>query len=102
MSGTGAGSNLDGLRVVEIANELAEYCGLLLAGLGADVIKVEPPGGAPSRAIGPFLDDKPDKERSIYFWHYNRAKRSVTLDLETGEGRENLLRLLESADVLLD
>jgi crotonobetainyl-CoA:carnitine CoA-transferase CaiB-like acyl-CoA transferase len=102
MLGRAGPGMLAGVRVVEVADELAEYCGLLLAGLGADVVKIEPPGGAPSRAIGPFFDDKPDKERSIYFWHYNRAKRSVTLDLETGEGRKNLLRLLESADVLLD
>ena len=45
--------NFAGVRVIEIADELAEYCGLALAGLGADVIKVEPPGGSSTRSIGP-------------------------------------------------
>ncbi len=68
---------LSGVRVVEIADERAEYVGLLLAGLGADVIKVEPPGGSPTRSIGPFYEDKPDPERSLFFWNYNRGKRSI-------------------------
>ncbi len=102
MKGRAGPGMLKGVRVIEVADETAEYCGLLLAGLGADVMKVESPGGAPTRAIGPFLDDIPNKERSIYFWHYNRAKRSATLDLAGAEGRRDLLRLLESADVLLD
>jgi len=45
---------LTGLRIIELADEQAEYCGLALAGLGAEVIKVEPPGGSPTRRIGPF------------------------------------------------
>ena len=45
---------LEGVRVIEMADEQAEYCGLALAGLGADVVKVEPPGGSPTRKIGPF------------------------------------------------
>jgi crotonobetainyl-CoA:carnitine CoA-transferase CaiB-like acyl-CoA transferase len=102
MIGTAGPGMLAGLRVVEVADELAEYCGLLLAGLGADVVKAEPLGGSPTRAIGPFLDDVPDPERSIFFWHYNRAKRSVVLDAQSAEGRAHLLRLLEGADVLLD
>ena len=93
---------LDGLRVIEIADETGEYVGLTLAGLGAEVIKVEPPGGAPTRRIGPFLEDQPGAERSLHFWNYNRGKRSVTLDLETAEGAADLRRLLASADVLLD
>ena len=98
---TGPGM-LAGVRVIEIADELAEYCGLLLAGMGADVIKIEPPDGSPTRCIGPFLDDEPDPERSLFFWNYNRGKRSVALDLETEEGKKNLLRLLEDTDILLD
>ena len=49
---------LTGIRVIELADEQAEYCGLTLAGLGADVIKVEPPGGSPTRRIGPFYQDR--------------------------------------------
>jgi crotonobetainyl-CoA:carnitine CoA-transferase CaiB-like acyl-CoA transferase len=93
---------LSGVRVIEIGGQLVEYCGQILAGLGADVIKVEPPGGNPTRDIGPFLDDVQGRERSLYFWAYNRAKRSVVIDLETDEGRGELARLLDTADVLLD
>ena len=66
---------LAGLRVIEIADERAEYTGLLLAGLGAEVIKIEPPEGNATRRIGPFLDDKPGLERSLHYWNYNRAKK---------------------------
>ncbi|MBE0624057.1 MAG: CoA transferase [Burkholderiales bacterium] len=93
---------LSGIRVVELADELGEYCGLLLAGLGADVIKVEPPDGSPTRRIGPYYGDQPDPEKSLYFWNYNRAKRSVALDPGRADGRDALLRLLQDADVLLD
>ena len=94
--------SLTGIRVIEMADEQAEYCGLTLAGLGADVLKIEPPGGNPTRHIGPFYQDKPDPEGSLFFWQYNRGKRSVVLDLN-GEGdREKLRSLLDKADVLLE
>lgn len=93
---------LDGLRVVELADESAEYCGLVLMGLGAEVIKVEPPEGNSTRRIGPFVGDaEDDPEASLYFWHYNRGKRSVVIDQDTPEGRADLLMLIESADILL-
>jgi crotonobetainyl-CoA:carnitine CoA-transferase CaiB-like acyl-CoA transferase len=91
---------LDGLRVVEIADETAEYVGMALAGLGAEVVKVEPPAGAATRHIGPFLDDKPGPDRSLHFWAYNRGKRSVALDLATDAQR--FQALLASADIVLD
>ena len=91
-----------GLRVIEIADERAEYTGLLLAGLGAEVVKIEPPEGNATRRIGPFLDDQAGPERSLFFWNYNRNKKSVVLDLRTPAGREHLLRLLGGADILLD
>src|SRR5215468_5482479 len=94
--------SLTGIRVIEIADEQAEYCGLTLAGLGADVLKVEPPGGNPTRRIGPFYQDKPDPEGSLFFWQYNRGKRSVVLDLDRGWDREKLLSLLADADILLE
>jgi hypothetical protein len=87
--------NLTGVRVVEIGNEQGEYCGLSLAGLGADVVKIEPKEGSSTRSIGPFVGDIPHPERSLFFWAYNRGKRSVVLDLDTPEGRSNLGRLLE-------
>jgi crotonobetainyl-CoA:carnitine CoA-transferase CaiB-like acyl-CoA transferase len=94
--------SLDGIRIVEIGDEHGEYCGATLAGLGAEVIKVEPPGGAPSRAIGPFVGDVPDPERSLFFWAYNRGKRSVVLDLEDEAGRAQFSELVGGADVVLD
>ncbi len=90
---------LAGVRVVELADERGEYAGLLLAGLGADVVKIEPPDGSATRRIGPFLDDEPGPERSLFFWNYNRAKRSVVLDLRDAPARESLLRVLDGADV---
>src|SRR5262247_3951607 len=71
---------LTGIRVIELADEQAEYCGLTLAGLGADVVKVEPPGGNATRRIGPFYQDREDPERSLFFWQYNRGKRSILLE----------------------
>ena len=94
--------SLTGIRVIEMADEQAEYCGLTLAGLGADVLKVEPPGGSPTRRIGPFYQDKPDPEGSLFFWQYNRGKRSVVLDLDGEPDREKLQSLLAEADVLLE
>lgn len=102
MSSAAKPGMLAGLRVVEIADELAEYCGLLLAGLGADVVKIEPPGGSSTRRIGPFLDDMENPERSLHFWAYNRGKRSALLDLTTSAGKSDLFRLLGGTDILLD
>ncbi len=93
---------LSGMRVVELAGPLGEWCGRLLAGMGADVIKVEPPEGAATRAIGPFAGDEPVPERSLWFWHYNAGKQSVMLDIDLHEGHDLLRRLIASADVFLE
>src|SRR6201998_2675865 len=102
MMGNAGPGMLAGLRVIEVADERAEYAGLLLAGLGAEVIKSEPPEGNATRRIGPFLNDEPGLERSLFFWNYNRNKKSVVLDLQSAAGKEHMLRLLGGADVLLD
>ncbi|MFC7398359.1 CoA transferase [Chelatococcus sp. GCM10030263] len=86
-----------GIRVIETADELGEYCGLILAGLGAEVIKIEPPEGSPSRLIGPFYGDDPDREKSLHFWAYNRGKKSIC-----PTSKQDVLRLIAGADVLLD
>ena len=93
---------LEGTRVVEIGDEQTAYCGRLMAGLGAEVIKVEPVEGCSTRGIGPFYEDEPGLERSLFWWHYGLGKRSVVLDLTSAEGVRDLERLLASADVLLD
>ena len=73
-----------------------------MADMGADVIKVEPPGGDAARRIGPFLDDAPHHDRSLFFWFYNLNKRAMTLDLNRDAGAEILLRLAQSADVVIE
>ena len=93
---------LAGLRVLELADETGQFCGKLLGDLGADVVKIEPPGGEPSRHVGPFLDDIPDPDRSLSFWYYNTSKRGITLDLETADGQAVFRRLAETADVVLE
>jgi len=84
---------LSGVRVLELANETGQFCGKLLGDLGADVVKIEPPGGEPCRRIGPFLDDVPHPERSLSFWYYNTSKRGITLNPETVDGRDLFRRL---------
>src|SRR4051794_11246300 len=93
---------LAGIRVIEIADEQAEYCGLTLAGLGAEVIKIEPPGGNSTRRIGPFYEDIEGPERSLFFWYYNRGKKSLVLDFAQQKDRDRLRALVASADILLE
>ncbi len=90
---------LHGIRVVDMTSMLSgPYCTWLLAGMGADVIKVESPdGGDISRDTPPFKDG-----RCLYFDSINRNKRSVALDLKTEDGRAVLHRLLETADVFVE
>lgn len=93
---------LAGVRVLELADELGEYSGKLLAGLGADVVKVEPPDGERTRTFGPFLDDRAGPDRSLHFWHYNAGKRSVAVDLDEQDGRDAFIRLGRRADIVID
>jgi crotonobetainyl-CoA:carnitine CoA-transferase CaiB-like acyl-CoA transferase len=100
--GTSFRQFLGGLRVVEIGNELGEYCGKVLAGLGADVVRVEPLAGEETRTYGPFYHDEPHPDRSLHFWHYNLGKRSVVLDLDTAQGQADFKALLGAADIVVD
>jgi crotonobetainyl-CoA:carnitine CoA-transferase CaiB-like acyl-CoA transferase len=92
---------LDDLRVLEVGDASGEYAGRLLAGMGASVVKLEPPSGAATRAIGPYHEDTPHPDRSLYFWHYNVGKRAVAVDLARSEGRTLLARLARAADVVV-
>ncbi|MBI3964118.1 MAG: CoA transferase [Chloroflexi bacterium] len=96
-------SALGGLRVIEVAQLAAgPFCGKLLADLGAEVIKVEPPGsGDVARRRGPFPDDRPDPDASGSFLYFNTNKLGVTADVTTGEGRALLRELLANADLLI-
>ncbi len=97
---------LDGLRVVDLTQVLSgPFCTMLLADLGADVIKVEPPGGDVARRWGPHVggaDAPASGSYGGYFASVNRNKRSVCLDLKDPDGRSSLLELLEDADVLVE
>jgi crotonobetainyl-CoA:carnitine CoA-transferase CaiB-like acyl-CoA transferase len=92
---------LSDLRVLEVVDESGEYAGRLLAGLGAEVVKIEPPGGAATRSIGPFVDDRPHPDRSLHFWHYNVGKRAAAIDVDGARGRELLRRLARTFDVVI-
>jgi len=93
---------LDGLRVLDLTDYRGQLCARLMADMGADVIKVEPPAGDLSRRIGPFVDDIPHRDRSLFFWFYNLNKRSMTLDLAQPRGVEILRALARSADVAIE
>jgi crotonobetainyl-CoA:carnitine CoA-transferase CaiB-like acyl-CoA transferase len=93
---------LTGLRVVEIACERSVFAGKLFADMGADVVLIEPVAGAEMRSYGPFVDDVPDPEKSLYFWHYNTSKRGIALDIDTPEGRDVFKRLVARADVVIE
>ena len=93
---------LSGYRVVDLAGPMGVYCGKLMADMGADVIKVEPPGGDPMREIGPFIDGQSGPDRSLYWLHFNTNKRSVTLDIRSPEGLAALRKLALGSDVVLE
>jgi len=93
---------LAGVRVIEVAGLASAFAGRQLAELGAEVLLVEPPGGAPSRYRVPYLTGEPGIERSLHHLHYNAGKRSVVLDLETDQGRSGLRSLAASADAILE
>ena len=90
------------VRVLDLADEKGAYCTKLLADLGADVIKVEPPGGDPTRRFGPFYQERSDPEASLFFWYHNTNKRSLVLDLEQAGDRSRLLDLAAEADILVE
>ena len=93
---------LSGCRVLEICDETGALAGRILADLGADVVKVEPPGGDRAARCGPFEGGVEDPERSLAWLEANAGKRGITLDCERPEGRSVLARLLGRSDVLLE
>ncbi len=93
---------LDGIRVIDLSRVLAgPFATMLLADLGADVVKVEPPAGDETRSWGPPWWGDPADRRSAYFASVNRNKRSVVLDLQTDDGRATCGLLLAGADLLV-
>lgn len=94
---------LDGYTVLDLTLGRGWMCGRVLADLGADVVKVEPPGGDPGRRVGLFVDgDDPSPEESLSWWFENRGKQSIELDLDHPADRERLLQLVAGADALVE
>ena len=89
-------------RVLDLTNEAGFLTGRILADLGADVIKVEPPGGDPARRIAPYYHDEPDPEKSLYWFAYNANKRGITIDLESPAGKQQFAALAATADIVVE
>lgn len=99
-------ANSEGLlspfRVLDLTDELGFLCGKILGDLGADVVKIERPGGDPARKIGPFYEEGSDPEKSLYWFGFNNNKRGITLGLETSEGQEIFRSLAAKADFVIE
>jgi benzylsuccinate CoA-transferase BbsE subunit len=93
---------LEGYRGLDLTDEKGLLCGRILADLGAEVVKVERPQGDPARNIGPFYQDRPHPERSLFWLAYNTNKKGITLDIETRDGQELFLRLVKRFDFVLE
>jgi crotonobetainyl-CoA:carnitine CoA-transferase CaiB-like acyl-CoA transferase len=89
-------------RVLDLTDERGFYGGKLLGDMGADVIKIEKPGGDPARRFGPFFHDIPEPEKSLYWMGLNTNKRGITLNLETPAGQTIFKRLVATADILIE
>lgn len=89
-------------RVLDLTDERGLLCGRILGDLGADVLQVEPPGGSPARRLGPFYQDDPAPDRSLFWWAYAQNKRGITLDVETRDGQALLRRLVAEAHFLIE
>jgi crotonobetainyl-CoA:carnitine CoA-transferase CaiB-like acyl-CoA transferase len=93
---------LDPYRVLDLTDEKGLLCGKMLGDLGADVVKIEPPGGDAARSIGPFYHDEIDPEKSLLWWAFNTNKRGITLNLETEDGRSVFRKLARTADFVIE
>ncbi len=93
---------LKGLRILDLADESGAFCAKLLADLGADVVKIEGPGGDTARKTGPFGASEPDGEEGFRFAYQNTNKRAVTLDLGMDADRDVFSGLVETADGLVE
>ncbi len=96
------GMSLQRYRALDLTDEKGYLCGKMLGDLGMDVIKVERPGGDPSRWLGPFYRNQVDPQKSLLWFAYNTSKRGITLNLASEEGRSIFLTLVEKADVIIE
>ncbi|MFC1886089.1 CaiB/BaiF CoA transferase family protein [Thermodesulfobacteriota bacterium] len=95
-------SLLSKCSVLDLTGEMGQFCGKILADLGAVVIKVEPPRGDPARHIAPFVDDDANPDNSLFWLAMNTGKKSIVLDIETSDGRAKFLDLVKHADIVLE
>ena len=94
---------LAGVKVLDLSEDIAgSFCARLLADYGADVLKLEPPGGAALRRMGPFHHDDPHPDHSLFFLVLNLNKQGATLNLETATGQAILKRLIPQVDVIVE
>jgi len=93
---------LSGYRALDLTDEKGMLCGKILADLGAEVIKVERPGGDRARQRDPYYHDIPHPEKSLFWWAYNIGKRGVTLDLECADGQDIFKRLAKGSDIVIE
>jgi benzylsuccinate CoA-transferase BbsE subunit len=89
-------------RILDLTDARAFICGRALSDFGAEVIKIERPGGDPSRFRGPFYGDDPDPEKNLWWFAFNANKKGITLDIETGAGKEVFKKLVRTADAVLE
>lgn len=89
-------------QALDLADEKGILCGKILGDLGADVIKIEKPGGDPARRLGPFYHDEPDPEKSLFWFAYNCNKRGITLDIEKADGKEIFKQMVKTADFVIE
>lgn len=93
---------LEGHRVLDLTDESGAFCTMMLSGLGADVLRIEPPGGHSMRRRGPYFGGQADPEKSLYWFWFNFNKRSITLDITQKEGGELFKQLAASADFVVE
>jgi len=93
---------LEGHHVLDLTDDKGFLCGRILGDLGCDVIKIEKPGGDPSRRIGPFYKDIPDPKKSLYWFAYNANKRGITLNIESEDGKEIFKKLVKKANFVIE
>lgn len=95
-------SVLSPYRALDLADEKGLLCGKILGDLGADVIKVEKPGGDPARNLGPFYHDIPHPEKSLFWFALNTSKRGITLNLENPDGQAIFRKLVKTSDFVIE